>query len=532
MLNRRSVLKGALAAPAILLASRLNSAGASEPGNLGVASGEPRPNSVVIWTRVPDSFQSSSVSVTYQVATDENFTTIVTTGQFITDANSDFTVKVTVNNLTPFTRYYYRFSTTSGYQSVTGRTLTAPAANSTPKQLQFAYVSCQDYTQGFYTTYAALAQDTEVDYCIMLGDNMYETGAANFQNGQVRLDPIANATTLDEYRSKYKLYMSDLNYQEVRRLFPWVYLWDDHEVFNNYAGADLPDADRARQGNGYTAFLEFMPVTPVVPLATVNGVTSVELYRKFSFGTLIDLFVLDERQYRDGVVCSRDFATTACPELFDPTRTMLGSEQYAWITSGLIASTACWKVLLNEVMMMRFEAINFDPAARAKKLPPQNFDNATLTDQGLYINLDAWDGYPSERTNLLNYIGDNQIKNVVVWTGDIHNCYAGVLRPDFSNVNSPAVAVEVVGGSVSSAGIYELIGNIDVTRLGKRVLERANPHIQYVDLRYHVYTKAVVTPLGMTLSYKAVDTIVAETSTTFTLATFVIPNGQAKLVQL
>ncbi len=532
MLNRRSVLKGALAAPAILLASRLSSAKASEPGNLGVASGEPRPNSVVIWTRVPDSYQSSSVSVTYQVARDENFTLIVTTGQFVTDATLDYTVKVTVNALAPFTRYYYRFSTESGYQSVIGRTLTAPAADSTPRKLTFAYVSCQDYTQGYYTTYAALAQDTEVDYCVMLGDNMYETGAADFQNGQIRLDPIADAMTLDDYRSKYKLYMSDLNYQEVRRLFPWVYLWDDHEVFNNYAGADLPDADRQRQTNGYTAFLEFMPVTPVIPLTTVDGVSSVELYRKLSFGTLIDLFVLDERQYRNGVVCSRDFAITACPELFDPTRTMLGSTQKDWIKSQLGTSTARWKVLLNEVMMMRFEAINLDPAARAKKLPPKNFSNSALTDQGFYINLDAWDGYPSERSDLLAYIGDNQIKNVVVWTGDIHNCYAGVLRPDFSNVSSPAVAVEVVGGSVSSAGLYELLNNTDVTRLGTRVLEKANPHIQYVDLRYHVYTKAVVTPRGMTLSYEAVDTIVAETSTNFTLATFVVPNGQAKLVQI
>ncbi|MBC7883771.1 MAG: alkaline phosphatase D family protein [Anaerolineae bacterium] len=531
MLNRRSVLKGALVAPAVLLASQLNSARASEPGNLGVASGEPRPNSVVIWTRVPESYQSSSVSVTYQLSTDESFTTIVTTGQFITDASLDFTVKVTVNALSPFTRYYYRFSTTTGYQSVIGRTLTAPAANSTPRQLTFAYVSCQDYTQGFYTTYAALAQD-DIDYCVMLGDNMYETGAANFQNGQVRLDPIANATTLDEYRSKYKLYMSDLNYQEVRRLFPWVYIWDDHEVFNNYAGAELSASERERQANGYTAFLEFMPVTPVTPLTTVDGVSSVELYRKISFGTLIDLFVLDERQYRDGVVCSRDFAVTACEELFDPTRTMLGSDQKDWIKSQLGTSTARWKVLLNEVMMMRFEAINLDPAARAKKLPPKNFSNSALTDQGLYINLDAWDGYPSERSDLLAYIGDNQIKNVVVWTGDIHNCYAGGLRPDFSDVSSPAVAVEVVGGSVSSAGLYELLGNVDVTRLGTRVLQKANPHIEYVELRYHVYTKAVVTPRGMFLSYEAVDTIVAETSTNFTLARFVIPNDQAKLVQL
>lgn len=529
MFNRRSILKGALAVPAIALASRLERVAAQTTTDYGVASGEPRPDGVTLWTRVPEAFQTTSLSVTYAVSTTESFSTLVASGQVTTDASSDYTVKVALSGLQPFTRYYYRFTSDSGYTSVTGRTRTAPATGSDPTELTFVYVSCQDYTEGYYTVFAALAQEVDVDFCVHLGDNIYETGAANFQNGQIRLDPVLDATTLDEYRSKYKLYLSDPDYREVRRQFCWIHLWDDHEVFDNYAGTTLTAEERTRQTNGYTAFLEYMPVQPVVPLTTVNGVSSVQLYRKLPFGNLVDLFVLDERQYRDGVVCSRDLAITACPELFDTSRTMLGTAQKQWLKSELAASPARWKVLLNEVMMMRFEAFNFDPQAKTPKIPPF-FSLPALTDQGLYINLDAWDGYPAERTELLQFIEDERIANVAVWTGDIHNCYAGQLRPDFSNYTTPPVAVEVVGGSVASAGVYELLGGVDITRVGFLLLNRANRHIQYVDLKYHVYTKVTVTAQAMTFEYRAVGTITETTSAAFTLKTLRILDGQPKLL--
>ncbi len=529
MYNRRTVIKGALATPLLWLGSTRGGR-AEFAEDYGVASGEPRPDSVVLWTRVAPAFQTGGpVVVSYQVSPGEDFQVITASGQVETDSSRDYTVKVLVGGLAPFTRYYYRFSTTTGYQSVVGRTKTAPAPGSEPAVLRFAYVSCQDYTQGYYTVYAAMAAD-DLDFCVHLGDNIYETGAAGFQNGQVREDTIGGgeAISLAEYRQKYQLYLSDPDFREVRRLFPWIYLWDDHEVFNNYAGPELSAEERARQTAGYTAFLEYMPVAPVTPLVTVDGVTSVRLFRKLSFGSLIELYVLDERQYRDGVVCEQDFATLACRELDSRKRTMLGNEQKNWLKAQLSVSPVRWKVLLNEVMMMRFEAVNLDPRARFKNLPPASF-GAPLADQGFYINLDAWDGYPAERTELLEFIRDEDIRNVVVWTGDIHNCYAGVLRPNFSDPNSPAVAVEVVGGSVSSAGVYELVGDIDLTALGTRVLQRANPHIQYLNLRYHVYTRVEVTPAAMQITYRAVESVTKTVASSFTLQTFTIPNNQASL---
>lgn len=536
MFNRRSVLKGALAAPVLLLASRPGRSRADTfTTDYGVASGDPRPDSVVLWTRVPEAFQpeGSSVTVNFEVATSQTFESgsYVLGGIIVIDAETDYTVKVTVRNLAPATRYYYRFWTDTGYKSVTGRTQTAPAAGSSPEAIRFAYVSCQDYTQGFYTVYASLAEE-DLDFCVHLGDNIYETGAAGFQEGQVREDTIGGgeADELSEYRQKYQLYLSDVNLREVRRLFPWVFLWDDHELFNNYAGTETSVEVPQRQRDAYRVFLEYMPVLPVVPLSATDPPT-VQLYRQFAFGNLLEVFVLDERQYRDGVVCRRDFATLACPQLDDPERTMLGQEQKDWLKSNLESSPARWKVLLNEVMMMRFEAINLDPRAKGRNLPPAIFESPLLVDQGLYINLDAWDGYPAERTELLEFVADRQIRNVVVATGDIHNCYAGVLRPNFSDLDSPAVAVEIVGGSVSSAGLYELLGDVDLTELGSRILMRANPHIEYVDLRYHVYTRFTVTPEHLTATYVAVNTIAQTTSESFVLQEFTIPNGEARLVQ-
>jgi alkaline phosphatase D len=526
MFNRRSVLRGALATPAVLLASRLGAASGQGVSDYGVASGDPRADSVILWTRVPESFQAPTVTVTYEVSRTQNFDVVLAAGFIDTDASRDYTVKVRVSGLSPFTRYYYRFTSNTGYASVVGRTLTAPAPGTTPPQpLRFAYVSCQNFSEGFYTVFAAMAAD-DLDYCVHLGDNIYETASE-----AVRVDPVT-ALDLASYRAEYKLLLSDPNYREVRRLFPWIHLWDDHEVFNNYAGTTLDAAGLERQRAGYRAFLEYLPVEVQPEAVPATGAPNVTVYRRFPFGNLVELFVLDERQYRDGLVCETDFflGTQSCPELFDPARTMLGATQKAWLKQGLADSGARWKVLLSELMVMGFLAVNLDPQVRTPRVPPF-FDAGVLTDRGLYINIDAWDGYPAERTELLQFIKDNNIANVGVWTGDIHNCYAGVLRPDFNAPDTPAVAVEVVGGSVSSNGLFEILGNVDLSDLGLRVLRRANPHIQYVDLRYHVYTRVTFTPLNATYEYRAVEAVTEETSAAFTLKRFVVPNGQARLIE-
>ena len=535
MLSRRSLLQGMLAGPIVLVSGRWVSSQTSPPfsTDYGVASGDPRPDAIVLWTRVPESAQrpmGDGLVVHYEIATSLSFSpaSIVGEGDVVTDGAADYTVKVRAGGLIPSTRYYYRFSTATGYQSVVGRTKTAPAPEDHPAAVSFAFVSCQNFTQGFYPVLAHLAQD-QVDFCVHLGDHIYETGHAGYEPGFVREDTIGGgrATDLPTYRQKYQLYLSDIHLREVRRRFPWIVLWDDHELFNNYAGAQVSQESPARQRDAYTAFLEYMPILPPASPST-DGSLRVQLYRQFAFGDLLDLFALDERQYRDGVVCQRDMVVTSCPELEEPTRTMLGDAQRGWLQAALRVSTAQWKCLLNEVMMMRLALIHQDMTS-AEHLPISVLRQPAAIAEDVYVNLDAWDGYPAERTALLQFIADQGIRNVVVCTGDLHNCFAGVLRPDFQDPASPAVAVECVGGSVSSFGAAELLGR-DLTTLARQLIPPMNPHVKYLDLTYHVYTKVVVTPEAMDIRYIAVNTVAQPTSPAFLLQRFIVPNGEPRLV--
>jgi len=535
MLKRRSLLQGMLAAPFALVARRWASGQVTPPysADYGVASGDPRPNGMVLWTRIPERVQpplGEVIAVHYEVATSPLFpsSSVIAAGETVTDGAVDYTVKVIAEGLAPATRYYYRFSTETGYQSVVGRTKTASASDVHPQAVSFAFVSCQDFTQGFYTVYAYLAQE-QVDFCVHLGDNIYEQGHAGLTHGHVREDLIGGglASDLATYRQKYQLYLSDPYLREVRRRFPWIVLWDDHELYNNYAGPQVSQHDPQRQRDAYTAFLEYMPVQPIEPLS-VDHSPRVRLYRQFVFGDLLEVFALDERQYRDGAVCTRDMLIPGCPELEEPTRTMLGEAQRSWLQSGLQASRAQWKCLLNPVMMMRFAVIN-QRRSTGDRMPISILRQPVAIDEDVYVNLDAWDGYPSERANLLQFIADQRIRNVVVCTGDLHNCFAGVLRPDFEEATSPATAVECVGASVSSFGTAELTGR-DLTIPARRHVPQVNPHINYLDLKYHVYTKVIASPMHIDIRYIAVDTVSQPSAHAFLLQGFIIPNGEPQLI--
>jgi len=532
MLNRRMLLKGMLAMPiAAVIAGRKTSRG--EPpftADYGVASGDPKPSSVVLWTRVPEAAQplgGGTIGVQYQVAGSSSFEpgSIVIQGEVATDAANDYTVKVLVEGLEPATRYFYRFVTASGYQSVVGRTKTAPAPDAQPDTVSFAFVSCQQFIDGYYSVFARLALE-DVDFCAHLGDAIYE-GGNPFVARPFREDPVGEARTLTAYRQKYQLYLSDPVYREVRRRFPWVVVWDDHELVNNYAGSVIAEQDPQRQRDAYTAFLEYTPIQPVMPLSP-DGLPSVQIYRQLSFGTLLEIFALDARQYRDGVVCERDILVKGCPELDNAARTMLGQAQRDWLHTALAASRARWRCVLNQMMMMRL-AVASASGTKAEGLPLAALRQPVQIDQDVYVNLDAWDGYPHERATLLQWIADQGIANVVVCSGDFHNCYAGVLKPDFTNPESPAVAVEVLGGSVTSYGATEYFGR-DLTAQARQIIPRVNPHIAYLDLKYHVYTKVDVTPGHMEVSYIAARTVAQPISQTFLLQRLTIPDGEPRLI--
>ncbi|MFM7201254.1 MAG: alkaline phosphatase D family protein [Myxococcota bacterium] len=528
-LTRRQLLQGGVLSGAALLTAAVEArthARTSATDDVGVASGDPRADSVVIWTRVPSGNQSSSVVVSWQVATAQDFATgsVVKSGTFTTDASRDFTVKVKVTGLQPYTHYFYRFSTTTGYASEVGRTLTAPLPTDSSVVPRFAFVSCQKYTSGYYNVFTTLATE-DVDFCIHLGDCIYESGGSDVRVDTIGEVQAGRAITLNDFRNKYKLYLSDPEYRKVRALHPWICVWDDHEVFNDYAGGDpsMSQADRDIQSAGYQAYSEFMPLEPDLPFSKSNGITQYQIYRSFQYGALLDVIAVDTRQYRDAAVCRRDVATPGCDDLYAEDRTLMGVTQRDWVLNTLSRSTARWKVLANQVMMMALKLSNGALGFRPNGGVIQTYD-------GYYINGDQWDGFPAERTLLLEHVEQQKISNFVVITGDIHNCYAGLLRSDFTNRKAPYSGVELVTGSVTSSGIGDSTGAWNPTSAYAAALAPANPHLTWVDAKYHNYTLMECKQEGLNVRYVSVSTIKNTTYTPSVLARFYIPDGISTLI--
>ena len=515
--SRRTFLKGAVASAA-LATGKLGQRATAGEDDQGVASGDPKPTSVVLWTRVPGPFQTSGTqTVSWEVATSESFAagTVVTQGTATTSSASDHTVRLRAEGLSPFTWYWYRFRTASGYVSATGRTLTAPAADANPQEIRFAFVSCSNYNGRHWNVYDAMVKD-DLHYVAHLGDNVYE-GSLGY-----------TAKTLTDFRDLHKLYLSTPQLREARRLFPWVHTWDDHEVFNNYHGGEMTTAERAVQAAGYQAFSEFMPLDPTIrPVVDANGVTELRIYRTVSFGGLMDFFVTDGRQYRDAFPCGREILVGPCDDLYDPERSMLGRAQTDWLKDGLGRSGATWKFLLNGTVMMSMKLTN------PLRMVYTRLMGDTLREEsdGIVINLDQWDGFPVNREEILSFCEVHGVSNVVVLTGDIHNCFAGQLLVDFNQQRrGEAVGVEVVTGSVTSSGIAETVGGYDLTNAVYAAFQPANPHIDFVDAYYHVYTKMTVRPSQVTVNYVGVSTVTSATYEVVDVGTLVIPEGEARVL--
>lgn len=524
MWNRRQFVKGVSLLPLLSLVDAEANLrdGAPFLPDYGVASGDPRPDSVIIWTRVPEYAQPrdfrGAVRVRYYVSLFEEFLPrdIVASGEVTTDENTDYTVQVTVEGLSPWTRYYYRFVSESGYESLVGRTKTAPSADQDLSEMKFAFVSCQNFVSGYFTPFAHLRHE-DVDFCIHLGDHIYETNGAGPGVKTAREDNIGGgeAKSLVDYRNKYKLALSDKMFREVRRLFPWISLWDDHEVANNYTSDGHHKPDARRKLDAYKAFYEYIPrATPLV---------AHEAFRDFQFGKLGQFFALDERQYRDNLACyvegKRDMFIRPCPEKDLPERTLLGASQKTWLKEKLAQSECQWKFVLNEVMMMQFKfAPGFGGPLATK------YEKLRNDQDGIFFSFDGWDGFSAERADLLAHVRKNDIRNFVVLTGDIHNFYAGVLREDFGDKKEEPVGVEIVGGSVTSAGFYE-VTHSDLNLPARLILPKLNPHLRYLDMKHHGYVKARVTPEAAKFEFLAVDTVLEERSRLSRIATVVVENN-------
>jgi alkaline phosphatase D len=502
---------------------------ASIPFPLGVASGNPTHDSVVLWTRLANDplagggMPQVPIEVEWKIATDPQLQHVVRHGVFMALPEDGHSVHVAVNGLLPDCWYWYQFE--SGRKlSPIGRTRTFPAPGSESKLLRFAFVSCQHWESGFFTAWEHLAQE-DIDFVIHLGDYIYEDGSLG---GTVRYHvPVSEIMTLDDYRNRYAQYRGDANLQSAHAQFPFIVTWDDHEVEDDYAGDvsenngdmdstnDVPAAQfRARRARAYKAYFEHMPLDPQLRLRGASA----QLFQRFDWGRLAQFHVLDTRQFRSNQPCdgakdllapAGDNLVIACGDELNPSATMTGAEQENWLFDGLRRSKSRWNVLAQQVMMT---SVDFGPGAARFA--------SRLT--GLQIrNVDAWDGYVAARNRLLGTVRDEQINNLIVLTGDTHSSWVADLKADFADPQSPVVGTEFVGMSISSNFRSEFIPIIEAA-----LLDPVNAHVRFFDGAFHGYVRCTVEPEQWRSDYRVVDTVRLPTATVRTLKSFVINGGE------
>jgi len=528
----------------------------------GVASGDPRANSIVLWTRALPGTKQTTHKVTIEVALEDDFTTLVLQQTYAADEQSDFTLSVIVQDLQPDTFYYYRFINDAGESSITGRTLTAPGEIN-QDAFRFAFVSCQDYSHGFYKAYRQMINDDleatdeeKIRFILHLGDFIYETrldplqqpidtashepiqdgltdrfGQARqvpaFPNGGVTEQGIEFADSLADYRHLYKQYLSDPDLQAARARWPFINTWDDHEFSDdcwqseaNYnasgekSSTDEPSQPRKVAAN--QAWFEFIPANlsqlddvdidlrhaAEFQFAEVDNtanrlvnddnlasnednlkaIQTLTIYRSFRFGGLFDLLVTDNRSYRSDHAVPEEITATqpgflhprmvmplqlvneldagrtannGDPDAFviaggpvfnprynSPPGSMLGTRQKQWWKDTLLRSESTWKFWGNSVPLMRFLA---DLSALGSGLPD------------IVISSDCWDGYPSERNELMQFLKTNDINNVVSLSGDLHGHFAGTVMDNHDDSLATETMVELVCGSISSISMFAAI---------------------------------------------------------------------------
>ncbi len=504
--NRRRLLQGAGFLTGLAITSQLRPVVAhptfsAYPFSLGVASGDPLPDSVVLWTRLaPDPLNGGgmppkNVPIKWQVALDEKMTKVVQRGTVIATPELSHSVRVDVRGLKPERWYWYQFQVGKEVSPV-GRTRTAPDLGKRIKQFRFAFVNCQDWQNGYYTAYKHVA-DEELDLVVHLGDYIYEYGP--LPNGP-RQHNSPKIVTLADYRNRHALYRTDPNLQAAHAAFPWIVTWDDHEVEDNYAN-DIsslnnisPTEFLVQRANAYQAYYEHMPLRES---SLPNG-PDMLLYRRFTFGDLAQFNVLDTRQYRSDQPCD-DGLKPRCPEAFSSDATMTGPEQEQWLLDGLDRSQARWNVIAQQVM---FGEYDFNPSPETQT-----------------FNMDQWDGYVAARNRILNFLDQRQPSNPIVIAGDIHSSWVHDLKVDFSNPSSKTVGTEFVATSITSDFPAQFIPSVQAA-LSK------NPHTKFFDGAFRGYVRCNLTHEHWQSDYRVVSTIREPQATISTLASFVVQNGQ------
>lgn len=485
----------------------------------GVGSGDPKPDSVILWVRAvaPD---AATHPVSYEVARDEAFTDLVASGQVDVDASTDHTLRVKITGLSPFSRYFYRFSA-QGVVSPTGRTKTAPAPGD-DVAVRFAFASCQDFNGRYYHAYAALLDEPEVDFVLFLGDYVYETeGDPRFQDPtdarRVTVPdglPITAgdatykaALTLRDYRALYQTYRSDPQLREVHRLHPFITIWDDHEFANDcwqdhatdFDEAEGDEKSPARRQAATQAWFEYQPMD-VEHDPAASFPDDIRIYRSLRYGQHVELFLTDQRYYRDDHVVPEGPVQVATGKIeqnsalgsrnlvlksgFDPLEaaaapTMLGATQKAWLIDAITASDASFKIWGSETQLSQM-LIDLSGVEQL----PENFRGV------FYFTCDQWDGYRSERAEILDALRD--VEDLVILTGDIHAFYASDVYVDFDDPQDK-VAVEYVCAGISSSPVQEIVektiatsetlsslGLEEVVPQFDTLVKQASDHYQYL----------------------------------------------------
>ena len=483
-----------------------------------VASGQPTPGGITLWTKVSELERPGSMQ--FEVSTEPDFRSVLLRRSVTPDAARDSAVTTRVDSakLRPSERYYYRFFTCDQTSPV-GRFRTARPADS-QEPVRVAFFSCQDYESGFYTAHAGLAQEEDLDLVVCLGDYIYER---SFDPDKTREDRTgangdAEVQTLSEYRDKYRLYHTDPDLLAVRAQHPMYAIWDDHEVEDNYAAGREGDATQnrrvpfaERQASGYRAFFEHMPQLEIAGARD-------RIYGTIPLGRNADVILLDQRQYRSDQPCDDRTAPPpgTCTEKDDPTRTMLGAEQKAWFKDELARSQARWKLVGNQLQMMSLELAPGQP-----------------------LTVDSWDGYTAERRELGEFIRARGITDVSYLTGDIHTFFAGNVTPSGREApagggtpEQTAVATEFVAGSITSEGIADRAGGDELRDQIALVLDtstRTNPQIKYSNQSSKGYGVLEARPDELLVQYKAPRTVRAPQSSLFTLQRFRVASGVANV---
>jgi alkaline phosphatase D len=491
--------------PALAAAARQNG---DPPGVFrhGVASGDPLTDRVMLWTRVTPRVETATGThaVRWVVADDERLQKVVASGSVETSSARDYTVKVDAGGLRPGRTYYYGFDA-AGERSTVGRTRTLPQED--VSRVRLASISCANYPAGYFNVYRCVANREDLDAVVHLGDYIYEfaNGVYGDGSGSGRVPmPAGEASTLADYRMRYATYRSDVDLQAAHAAHPFIAVWDDHEIINDWwrGGAAGHRANRGdwatRLAGGLQAYREWMPVRD-------TGAGPFHLYRSFRFGRLADLLMLDTRSFRDKQAAPRDAATLA-----DPARTLMGKVQEEWFFTGLQRSQregTTWRLIGQQTM--------FSPIS-PPGVPPQNTD--------------VWDGYPAARARVFDAIEKNRLSNIAILTGDIHSSWAfdvprRPLRGYTGSTGQGSLAVELVTPAISSPPLFASASMRDSTSL----LQLVAPHLKFVEGDHRGYVLLDVTKGRLQSSWYHVPAVDARANAESLFAAYVCETGSSRL---